>query len=161
MHQSTLFFFAAFVTDFLKKRAWRLWDFTVFPLCVASLCVGTSMGFYDFFPVGGPLCVRTLRFYGFFAVCGAPVSGDFEILRFFTCVCGPCVWGLWDFTLLFTCVWGPCVYGDFEILRLWDFTGLWDFSFFPCVWALCWRLWKFKKKISNREKFRCGDLKWQ
>ena len=53
---------------------------------MAPLCVATSMGFYDFFPVGGPLCVGTFRFYGFFAVCGAPVSGDFEILLFFTCV---------------------------------------------------------------------------
>ena len=53
---------------------------------MVPLCVAASMGFYDFFPVGGPLCVGTLRFYGFFAVCGAPVSGDFEILLFFTCV---------------------------------------------------------------------------
>ena len=116
--------------------------------------------------------VETLRFYGFSPVCGVPVCGDFDgILRFFPCgwasVCvrtlrfygffrcvwGPCVWGLWDFTLFFTCVWGPCVYGDFEILRLWDFTGLWDFAFFPCVWALCWRLWKFSKQ-NNREKSR-------
>ena len=57
-----------------------------FPLCVAPLCVATSMGFYEFFPVGGPLCVETIRFHGFFAVCEAPVSGDFDILLFLTWV---------------------------------------------------------------------------
>ena len=129
-------FFAAFVTAFLKTRAWRLWDFTVFPLCVASLCVGTSMGFYDFFPVGGPLCVCEY----------------FEILRFFSLCVGPlCLWTLKFYAFLPVCAAAVC--GVFEILRLWDFTGLWDFAFFPCVWALCWRLWKFSKQ-NNMEKFR-------
>ena len=136
MHQSTLFFFAAFVTAFLKTRAWRLWDFTVFPLCVASLCVGTSMGFYDFFPVGGPLCVWGLwDFTVFFAVWG-----------------GPCVWELWDFTLFYLCVRPLCVgslrfYGfeilrDFEILRFSPVCG-------PCVGDFE----NFQKK-TNREKSR-------
>ena len=95
------------------------------PVCVASLCVGTSMGFYDFFPVGGPLCVWGLwDFTVFFAVCGAPVSGDFEILRFFTCVCGRCVWGLWDFTALRFygtlrfCVFPLCVGPVLETLKI-------------------------------------------
>ena len=80
------------------------------------LCVAASMGFYDFFPVGGPLCVRTLRFYGFFAVCGAPVSGDFEILRVLPlcCVRLLCVGTLRIY--VFSPVCGPCV-GDFEIFR--------------------------------------------
>ena len=136
MHQSTLFFFRCLCHCLLKTRLWGLWDFTVFStVCGAPVGVGTSMGFCDFFPVGGRLCVwRLWDFTGFFAVCGAAVSGAFKILRFFTCVCGPCVWGLWDFTFFYLCVgplcvktlrgygffpyvWGPCVYGDFEILR--------------------------------------------
>ena len=55
------------------------------------------MGFYDFPPVSGPLCVGTMGFQVFFAVCRAPVYGNFEILRF-SPVCGPCV-------------------GDFEIFK--------------------------------------------
>ena len=74
----------------------------------------------------GPLCLGTLTFYGFFAGCGAPVSGDFEILIFlpvcvrtlrvyvfFAYVCGLRVYG--DFEILsFSTVCGPCVAG-FEI----------------------------------------------
>ena len=98
----------------------------------------------------------TLRFYGFFPVCGGhvcgdfenlcffPVCGDFEILRFFPCVCGDfeilrffpsvCVWGgmgVWglsDFKRFFSLCAAP-VCGDFEILR-----------FFPVCGALCWGL---------------------
>ena len=136
-------FFAAFVTAFLKTRLRGLWDFTVFStVCGAPVCSEFD-GILRFFPVGGPLCVGTFRFYGFFAVCGAPVSGDFEILLFFYL----CVRTLrvYIFSL---CVGPLCVW------------GLWDFVFFPCVWALCWRLWKLKKTpIGNNP--RCGDLKWQ
>ena len=50
-------------------------------------------------------------------MCGAPVSGDFEILRFFYLCVGPlCVKTLRGYGF-FPYMWGPCVYGDFEILR--------------------------------------------
>ena len=83
----------------------------------------------------GPLCLGTLTFYGFFAGCGALVSGDFEILLFLP-VCE-------DFASLrfFPYVWGLCVYGDFEILCFSPVCG-------PCVGDFE----NFQKKISNREK---------
>ena len=78
-------------------------DFEI--LRVFSLCVG-------------PLCLEPLRFYVFLPVCAAPVSGDFEILRFFLLVCGAsvCVKTLRGYGF-FPYMWDPCVYGDFEILR--------------------------------------------
>ena len=105
---------------------WGLSDFTVFSLCV------------------GPLCLGTLRFYGFFAVCGAPVSGDFEILLFFYL----CVRTLRVY-VFFPYVWGLCVYGDFEILCFSPVCG-------PCVGDF-----EIFKKSPIGKNPRCGDLKWQ
>ena len=131
------------------------------PVCVASLCVGTSMGFYDFFPVGGPLCVWGLwDFTVFFAVCGAPVSGDFEILRFFTCVCGPCVWGLWDFTLFLPVCGAPVCMGT---LRFYGFEILRDFEilrFSPVCGRCVGDFENFQKNPIGKNP-GCGDLKWQ
>ena len=64
MHHSALFFSLPLLLPFQNPGCEDFEILRFFPLCV-----GTSMGFYDFFPV----------------------DGDFEILRFFTCVCGPCV----------------------------------------------------------------------
>ena len=58
-------------------------------MCGAPVCRDFD-GILRFFPVSGPLCVGTMRFQGFFALCRAPVYGNFEILRF-SPVCGPCV----------------------------------------------------------------------
>ena len=77
-------------------------------------------------------------------MCGAPVSVDFEILRFFTCVCGRCV-----------CVESLRFYGfeilrDFEILRFSPVCG-------PCVGDFE----NFPKKSPIGKNPGCGDLKWQ
>ena len=115
MHHSALFFSLPLLLPFQNPGCEDFEILRVFSgggdfeiLRFFPLCVGTSMGFYDFFPVDGDF--EILRF--FFAVCGAPVSGDFEILRFFTCVCGPCVWvfEILRFCLA-VCVGPLCVWG--------------------------------------------------
>ena len=106
------------------------------PVCGVPVC-GDFDGILRFFPCGwASVCVRTLRFYGFFR-----------------CVWGPCVWGLWDFTLFYLCVRPLCVgslrfYGfeilrDFEVLRFSPVCG-------PCVGDFE----NFQKKIPNMEKSR-------
>ena len=72
MHQSTLFFSLPLLLPFQNPGCEDFEVLRVFSVCVCGggdfeilrffpLCVGTSMGFYDFFPV----------------------DGDFEILLFF------------------------------------------------------------------------------
>ena len=83
-------------------RTLRFYGFFSVCVCVGDfeilrffpLCVGTSMGFYDFFPVDGdfeillffslcvgPLCLWTLRFYVFLPVCAAPVLETLKIFK--------------------------------------------------------------------------------
>ena len=92
----------------------------------------------------GPLCLGTLRFYGFFAVCGAPVSGDFEILLFF-----------------YLCVKTLRVYVFFPMCGASVCMGTLRFCVFPlCVGPVLETLIFFKKSPIGKNP-RCGDLKWQ
>ena len=77
---NVVFFYCLYHCLFKNPGGETLRFYGFSPVCVASLCVGTSMGFYDFFPVDGDFEILL-----FFSLCvwGA-VSVDFEILRFFT-----------------------------------------------------------------------------
>ena len=130
MHQSTLFFSLPLSLPF-KNPAVGTLRFHGFFHCVWRPCGCRDFdGILRFFPCGwasmcgdfeilrvfslcvGPLCLEPLRFYVFLPVCAAPVSGDFEILRFFLLVCGASVCE--DFARLrfFPLYVGPlCVWG--------------------------------------------------
>ena len=105
------------------------------------------MGFYDFFPVGGPLCVCEY----------------FEILRFFSLCVGPLCLGTLRFYVFFNlCVRTLRVYGFSPMCGATVCMASSRLCVFPlCVGPVLETLKIFKKKSPIGKNPGYGDLKWQ